>query len=101
LVGAAEDATGILVVDSLEKLESEASIKAKVAELKALAELLDVLVVAASNNSKTLSAPDVDFAAELGESDGEGVSLKINRAGESPTNVRLIYRPTIHKFVEQ
>jgi replicative DNA helicase len=101
LVGSAEDATGVVVVDSLEKLESELSIQAKLAELKAMAESLDVLLVAASNNQKTLSAPDVNFAAELGDSDGEGVRLRILRAGEASTSVRLMYRPTIHKFVEQ
>jgi hypothetical protein len=101
LVEPAEDATGVVVIDALEKLESNASIKAKIAELKALAESLDVLVVAASSNRNTLSAPDIDFIAELGESDGEGVSLKIARAGEASNYVRLMYRPTIHKFVEQ
>lgn len=101
LVGSSEDSTGVIVIDHLERLNPEDSPRVKASELKSLSDALDILVVTATNDPNMLSAADVDFAAELDESSGEGTTLRINRVGEPSTTVRLMYRLTIHKFVEQ
>ena len=101
LVGSSEDSTGVIVIDRLERLNPEASARVKAAELKSLSDALGILVVTATNDPNMLSAADVDFAAELDESGGEGTTLRINRVGGPSTTLRLMYRPTIHKFVEQ
>jgi hypothetical protein len=101
LVGSNEDSTGVIVIDHAERLNPEDSARVKATELKSLSDTLDMLVVTATSDPNILSAADVDFVAELGESDGEGTTLRINRVGETSTTVRLMYRPTIHKFVEQ
>jgi replicative DNA helicase len=100
LTNGSEDATGLIVIDNLDKLNQGNSGRSLIPDLKELSDSLDVLVVAATMNRKLL-ADEADFGAQMAGGD-TGVRLEITPAGESETTtLRFKYQPTIHKFTEQ
>jgi hypothetical protein len=99
--GSEEDATGLIVIDNLDKLNQGSSGRSLIPELKKLSDSQDVLVVAATVNRELLADTEADFTAQMAGGD-TGVRLEFTPAGESETTtVRFKYQPTIHKFTEQ
>jgi hypothetical protein len=102
LVRSAEESTGLIVVDNLEKLSQGDSTRDLLRQLKALSDSLDVLVVVATVNKKLLSESSVDFAADLSGDERAGLTLEFTRTGDSVSStLRFRYQPGIHKFTEQ
>ncbi len=104
LGGRGEGSAGVIVIDSLERLvEAQGSVPAALfAKLRALAESLDVLVIAATANNKLLSAAEVDYTAWMTEDTGEMAKLELTSPKETQsTTVRFEYEPGMHRFTEQ
>jgi len=95
------DVTCLVVVDSIEKAASSSSATEVVSKLKALADELDVLVLAATSDTTLLASPSADLAAVVRESKDGEVEMDVLRAGnESATTVRFRYQPAISRFSE-
>ena len=96
-------ATCALLVDGLEGLgKAGQSITSTAADLKGLADSLDLVIVAATDGSKLVSGPSVDYAAVLrGEKDGM-VALEVLARGETESHhVTFEYLPSIYRFIER
>ena len=103
LVESGKESTGLLVVDSLERLSRRKdSPQSVLAELKELSDSVEVLVVAATADQSLLTASELDFAAVMSEAQGGSVELELLRAEDSRTTIiRFSHQRNIHKFTEQ
>jgi replicative DNA helicase len=96
-------ATCALLVDGLESLgRTDPSLGSTASELKELADSMDLVVIAATDGSKPVIGPSVDYAAVLG-SDREGmVAFEVLAKDETdPYRVTFEYLPSIYRFIER
>lgn len=100
LLEAGEEATCFVVIDALDRVARRGGSAAVVlSQLKALAESLDVLVVAATGDPTVLSSRDADYAGVFRETSGR-MELEVLQAGkESSTLVAFDYEPATCRFV--
>jgi hypothetical protein len=96
-------ATCALLVDGLESLgRADQSLASTTAELKELADSMDLVTIAATDGSKPLIAPTVDYAAVLGgDKDGMVTFEVLGRDETNPYRVTFEYLPSIYRFVER
>jgi replicative DNA helicase len=97
-----DKASTLVVLDSLEKLEKKGGGAGSAAsELKALAESLDVLILAATTDPTLLASKDADYASVFRVASTGQVELEVLRAGrESSTITRFRYEPELCRFTE-
>jgi hypothetical protein len=97
-----EKSSCMVVVDSLERVESkDGSLQSAAAELKSLADALDVLIFAATTDPALLASKDADYASVFRASSSGQVELEVLRAGrESSTMARFRYEPEYCRFTE-
>jgi DnaB-like helicase C terminal domain len=102
LLEASADGGCLVVLDALEKVSNRGETTSSlVSQLKALAESLDVLIVAASTDPTLLASKDADYAAVFRQSPQGAVELEILRSGrESSTLARFKYEPELCRFSE-
>ena len=95
-----EKSSCLVVVDSLEKVErKDGSIQSAAAQLKSLADTLDVLILAATTNPALLASKDADYASVFRAASSGQVELEVLRAGrESSTMARFRYEPEYCRF---
>ncbi len=103
LAGSDEDAAGVIVIDSLERLSGKhPSVAPLLAQLRKLSESLDMLIIAATGSNKLLSVSEVDYTAWMTGGKGEEVSLEMTAAGESQnTVIKFQYEAPINRFTER
>jgi hypothetical protein len=91
-----------VIVDSLEKVErQDGSIQTAAAELKGLADALNVLILAATSDPTLLASKDADYASVFRQSSSGQVELEVLRArGERSTMTRFRYEPEYCRFSE-
>jgi len=96
-------ATCALLVDGLESLgKSDQSVTSAAAELKELADSMDLVTIAATDGSKPVVGPSVDYAAVLNDDKGGLVGLEILASGETESRrVTFEYLPSVHRFIER
>ncbi len=92
----------LVVLDSLERLERKGStLQSAAAQLKALADTLDVLILAATSDSTLLASKDADYASVFRPASPGQVELEVLRAGrERSTVARFRYDPEYCRFSE-
>jgi hypothetical protein len=97
-----EKASCLVIVDSLEKVERhDGSIQTAAAELKGLADALNVLILAATSDPTLLASKDADYASVFRQSSSGQVELEVLRArGERSTMTRFRYEPEYCRFSE-
>ncbi len=97
-----EKASSVVVVDSLEKVERKGgSLAIAASQLKALADSLDVLILAATTDPTLLASKDADYASVFRVASTGQVELEVLRAGrESSTVARFRYEPDFCRFTE-
>jgi hypothetical protein len=101
LIEADGETSVLVVIDSLEKVAREGGAGKVVSQLKSLADMLDVLILAATTDPTLLASRDADLAAVFRESSGGGVELEVLQAGnESSTIVTFDYQPDLCRFTE-
>ena len=96
-------ATCALLVDGLESLgRTDPSLGSTAAELKELADSMDLVTIAATDGSKPVIGPSVDYAAVLGSDKGGMVTFEVLAKDETdPCRVTFEYLPSIHRFIER
>jgi replicative DNA helicase len=97
-----DKASCLVVVDSLEKVERKGgTIQSVAAQLKGLADSLDVLILAATTDPTLLASKDADYASVFRLASPGQVELEVLRAGrESSTVARFRYEPEFCRFTE-
>ena len=97
-----EKSSCLVIVDSLEKVErKDGTIQTAAAELKGLADALDVLILAATSDPTLLASKDADYASVFRQSPSGQVELEVLRArGERSTMTRFRYEPEYCRFSE-
>jgi hypothetical protein len=96
-------ATCALLVDGLESLgRTDPSLGSTAAELKGLADSMDLVTIAATDGSKPVIGPSVDCAAVLDSDKGGLVTLEVLAKDETdPCRVTFEYLPSIYRFIER
>jgi len=96
-------ATCALLVDGLENLgRNDQSLGSSTAELKELADSMDLVAIAATDGSKPFVAPSVDYAAVLAADKGAMVNLEVLARDETDTyRVSFEYSPGVFRFIER
>jgi hypothetical protein len=101
LIDADGETSVLVVIDSLEKVAREGGAGKVVSRLKSLADMLDVLILAATTDPTLLASRDADLAAVFRESSAGGVELEVLQSGnESSTVVTFDYAPDFCRFTE-
>lgn len=97
-----EKASSLVVVDSLERVERKGgSIQIAASQLKALADSLEVLILAATTDPTLLASKEADYAGVFRQTSPGQVELEVLRAGrESSTITRFRYEPEYCRFTE-
>jgi hypothetical protein len=97
-----ENSSCLVVVDSLERVEKkDGSLQSAAAELKKVANALDVLILAATRDPALLATKDADYASVFRPASSGQVELEVLRAGrESSTMARFRYEPEYCRFTE-
>jgi hypothetical protein len=97
-----EQSSSVVVVDSLEKVETKGGgVGAAAAALKGLADSLDILILAATTDPTLLASKDADYASVFRATSAGPVELEVLRAGrESSTIARFRYEPDFCRFSE-
>ncbi len=92
----------LVVLDSLERVERKGStVQNAAAQLKNLAEALDVLILAATSDPTLLASKDADYASVFRPASPGQVELEVLRAGrENSTVARFRYEPEYCRFSE-
>lgn len=96
-------ATCVLLVDGLESLgKPDESVPSTAAELKQLADSLDLVTIAATDGSKPVVGPSVDYAAVLSDEEGGMVALEVLARDETESRrVTFDYLPSVYRFIER
>jgi hypothetical protein len=97
-----EKGSCLVVIDSLERVERKGGgIQSAASQLKALADSLDVLILAATTDPTLLASKDADYASVFRQTSAGQVELEVLRAGrESSTVARFRYEPEFCRFTE-
>jgi hypothetical protein len=97
-----EKGSCLVVIDSLERVEKKGGgIQSAASQLKALADSLDVLILAATTDPTLLASKDADYASVFRQTSPGQVELEVLRAGrESSTVARFRYEPEYCRFTE-
>jgi replicative DNA helicase len=97
-----EKASSVVVLDSLEKVERKGgSLQIAASQLKALAESLECLILAATTDPTLLASKDADYASVFRLASSGQVELEVLRTGrESSTVARFRYEPQYCRFTE-
>jgi len=103
LLDSSGGATCALLVDGLENLGKDGqSVTSSSAELKELAKTMDLVTIAATDGSKPVAGPSVDYAAVLRDDKGGLVALEVLAAGETESQrLTFEYLPSIHRFIDR
>ena len=96
-------ATCALLVDGLENLgKAGQSLTSATADLKELADSMDLVTIAATDGSEPVAGPSVDYAAVLSNDKGGMVSLEVLARGETESQrVTFEYLPSIYRFIDR
>ena len=96
-------ATCALLVDGLESLgKVDQSLTSTAADLKELADSMDLVAVAATDGSKPVAGPSVDYAAVLCNDKGGMVTLEVLARGETESHrTTFEYLPSIYRFIDR
>ncbi len=102
LLDTPEKESCLVVVDSLERVERKGgTIQSAAAQLKALSDSLDVLILAATTDPTLLASKDADYASVFRLASPGQVELEVLRAGrESSTVARFQYEADLCRFSE-
>jgi replicative DNA helicase len=103
LLDSSGGATCALLVDGLENLgKNGQTVASCAAGLKELCESMDVVVIAATDGSKPLAEPSVDFTGVLRDDKNGMVALELLAVGETrPRRLIFEYLPSIHRFIDR
>ncbi len=95
--------TCALLVDGLESLgKVDQSLTSTAADLKELADSMDLVAVAATDGSKPVAGPSVDYAAVLRSDKSGMVTLEVLARDETESHrTTFEYLPSIHRFIDR
>ena len=103
LLDSSGGATCALLVDGLESLgKADQSLTSTATDLKELADSMDLVAIAATDGSKPVAGPSVDYAAVLSDDKGGMVTLEVLARGETESHrTTFEYLPSIYRFIDR